>query len=171
MPTFVSNDKVNERIFQREPALPEFLFYFKDWTNWSSLEKDRRRAEWLSAMQIITYLHSVSLLRIRQITIWKWAQKHCGQKACIMIPSYIIADMQPLRDTHADKHTVICCLWTCCRGIIWRPWCDWGLVLLLYGDEIGFQPVRCYFGFIYQVPDVVIFGRRPWIIRPKLWIE
>lgn len=26
--TFVSNDKVNERIFQREPALPECLFFF-----------------------------------------------------------------------------------------------------------------------------------------------
>lgn len=25
--TFVSNDKVNERIFQREPALPECLFF------------------------------------------------------------------------------------------------------------------------------------------------
>lgn len=43
--TFVSNDKVNERIFQRELALPEYFFSFKDWTNWSSLEKDRRRAE------------------------------------------------------------------------------------------------------------------------------
>lgn len=90
--TFVSNDKVNERIFQRELALPE-QFFFKDWTNWNSLEKDRRHAEWLSAMQIITYLHSVSLLGIRQITIWKWAQKHSGQNACIMIPSYIITDM------------------------------------------------------------------------------
>lgn len=43
--TFVSNDKVNERIFQRELALPEYFFSFKGWTNWSSLEKDRRRAE------------------------------------------------------------------------------------------------------------------------------
>lgn len=42
--TFVSNDKVNERIFQRELALPE-QFFFKDWTNWNSLEKDRRHAE------------------------------------------------------------------------------------------------------------------------------
>lgn len=50
-------------------------------------------------MQIITYLHSVSLLRIRQITIWKWAQKHSGRKACIMILSYVTADTQLLKYT------------------------------------------------------------------------
>lgn len=44
--TFVSNDKVNERIFQRELEYSLSIFFsFKDWTNWSSLEKDRRRAE------------------------------------------------------------------------------------------------------------------------------
>lgn len=87
--TFLSNDKVNERIFESELA----SLSSKDWTNWSSLEKGRRRVEWLSAMQIITYLHSVSLLGIRQITIWKWAEKHSGQNTCIMILSYITADV------------------------------------------------------------------------------
>jgi len=120
--TFVSNDKVNERMFQRKPALPEY-FFSKTGQTGAVWKKHRGRAEWLSAMQIITYLHSVSLLRIRRITIWKWAQKHSGRKACIMILSYIIADTQLLTQvlTHTHTHThTLCSLLAGCRGIMWE---------------------------------------------------
>ena len=51
-------------------------FFFQRLDKLEQFEKDRRHVEWLSAMQIIIYLHSVSLLWIRQITIWKWAEKY-----------------------------------------------------------------------------------------------
>lgn len=88
--TFVSNDKVYKKIFQSELFLS---LSFSKTGQTGAVKTDRRHAEWLSAMQIITYLHSVSFLAVRQITIWKWARKHSGRKACIMIFTYITADM------------------------------------------------------------------------------
>ena len=64
-------------------------FFFQRLDKLEQFEKDRRHVEWLSAMQIIIYLHSVSLLWIRQITIWKWAEKHSGQEASIMNVWYV----------------------------------------------------------------------------------
>lgn len=143
--TFVSNDKVNERIFQRELALPEYFFFFQ---RLDKLEQFGKRPQ--ASRMIVSHAnnHLLTLsefasdkanyhLKMSSKTLWAKSLHHDSQ---LYYNRYVTTR------THTHK-----CGQTCINTLLWTSCRDGRFVLLLHLTRIGFKPIRCPFCFIFQL--------------------
>lgn len=85
-------------------------------------------------------------LKMSSKTLWAKSLHHDSQ---LYYRGYVTTHIYTQTPTNMHKHGALCSLWTGCRDIIWMLWSDGRLVLLLHPAEIGFQPIRCCFCFIF----------------------
>lgn len=146
--TFVSNDKVNERIFQRELALPECLFLFQ---RLDKLEQFGKRPQ--ACRMIVSHAnnHLLTLsefasdkanyhLKMSSKTLWAKGLHHDSQ---LYYCGYVTTRAHKCWQTRTN--TPLCAASELAAGTSYEDWSDGGFVLLLHPVEIGFVAASALF--------------------------
>lgn len=122
--TFVSNDKVNERIFQRELGLPEQFFFF--FQRLDKLEQFGKRPQ--ACRMIVSHANN-HLLTLSEFA-WDKANYHLKMSSKTLWAKHLHHDSQLYYCRYVTTHiytqmlTNMYSLWTGCRDIIWMLWSD-----------------------------------------------